>query len=78
MLKTGEVLDHYYLETRCMLLDIAATLDRLDAAAERDQCAAPRDDRRLQQIYQSLELLAAPDATADRTERLLNLFSDLD
>jgi hypothetical protein len=78
MLKTGEVLDQYYLEVRCMLLDIAATLDRLDAAAQRDQSPIPREDRRLKEIYQSLELLADPGARPDRAERLLNLFSDLD
>ena len=78
MLKTGEVLDQYYLEVRCMLLDIAATLDRLDSAAQRDQSPVPRDDRRLREIYQSLELLAEPETSPDRAERLLNLFSDLD
>ena len=34
MLKPQEVLDRYYLETRCMLLETAAVLDRYDAAVE--------------------------------------------
>jgi hypothetical protein len=78
MLKPDEVLEKDYLDTRCMLLEIAATLDRLDSAAERQHCAVPREDRRLREIYQSLELLAERATTADRAERLLNLFSDLD
>jgi hypothetical protein len=78
MLKVGEILDHHYLDTRCILLEIAATLDRLDSAAERESCPVPREDRRLRDIYQSLELLANPETTPSRTERLLNLFSDLD
>jgi hypothetical protein len=78
MLKPDEVLEKDYLDTRCMLLDIAATLDRLDAAAQRQQVPVPKGDRRLKEIYQSLQLLAEQDTTADRAERLLNLFSDLD
>ena len=78
MLKPDEVLEKDYLDTRCMLLEIAATLDRLDLAAEREHRPVPRDDRRLREIYQSLELLAEQATTADRAERLLNLFSDLD
>jgi hypothetical protein len=76
MLSAAEVVDNYYLETRCMLLDIAATLDRLDRAAEGGQAVS--SDPRVRQIYQSLALLADHDTTADRAERLLNLFSDLD
>lgn len=78
MLKPDEVLEKDYLDTRCMLLEIAATLDRLDLAAQRGHCAVPREDRRLKEIYQSLELLVQQPTTADRAERLLHLFSDLD
>lgn len=78
MLKPDEVLEKDYLDTRCMLLEIAATLDRLDLAAQRGHCPVPREDRRLKEIYQSLELLVQQPTTADRAERLLHLFSDLD
>ncbi len=78
MLSTGEVLDTYFLDTRCMLLEIAATLDRLDHAAEAGSDKAPMGDPRLEKIYQSLALLAKKETTPDRAERLLNLFSDLD
>lgn len=76
MLAPGEVLGTYFLETRCQLIEIAAMLDRLDRAA-----AAGSGDRladvRLAKIYQSLALLAEPETTPDRAERLLNLFTDL-
>ena len=107
MLTAGEVVDTYYLDVRCMLLEIAATLDRLDRADVEDDGSnvvgrspddvvgrspddvvgrSPDDvvgrspdrhtDERVEQIYESLELLAEREATPDRSERLLNLFSD--
>ena len=75
MLTAGEALDTYFLDTRCMLLEIAATLDRLDLANQGDDDSAA--DARLQRIYDSLALLAQPETTPDRTERLLNLFTDI-
>jgi hypothetical protein len=78
MLSASEVLDRYFLDNRCMLLEIAATLDRLDAAAGRDGDSLPVEDPRFQTIRRSLELLADRSATPDRAERLLHLFSDLD
>jgi hypothetical protein len=74
MLTASEVLTTYFLDTRCMLLEIGATLDRLDLAAERE--GGDLQDARLQQIRDALQLLAQRDATADRAERLLHLFSD--
>jgi hypothetical protein len=76
MLKAREVLDVYFLETRCMLLEIGATLDRLDRAAGADPHAAVSADSRVERIYESLALLAQRETTPDRAERLLNLFSD--
>ncbi len=75
MLTPEKVLDNYYLDARCMLLEIAATLDRYDRAAQ--QGAASEDDR-LDQVYQALTLLAERETTPNRGERLLNLFSDFD
>lgn len=76
MLTPSKVLDHYYLDTRCMLIEIAATLDRYDRAARLEGTTAADD--RLDQIYQALTLLADRESADDRSERLLNLFSDLD
>ena len=75
MLTTGEVLDQNYLETRCQLLEIAATLDRHDHARQAGQ-DQPQDGR-LELICRALAQLAQRQVATDRSERLLNLFSDL-
>jgi hypothetical protein len=75
MLSPERVLDHDFLENRCMLLEIAATLDRYDAAIQRSG-SSPAGDPRIEKIYQSLSILADQNASADRAERLLRLFSD--
>jgi len=77
MLTAGEVLSTYFLETRCQLIEIGAMLDRLDRAAAGSP-GEPLADARLARIYQSLALLAEPQTTPDRAERLLNLFTNLD
>lgn len=78
MLTAGEVLNTYFLETRCQLIEIGAMLDRLDRAAAAGSASDPLADVRLARIYQSLALLAEPQTTPDRAERLLNLFTNLD
>ena len=73
MLTAEQVLDRYYLDTRCMLLEIAAALDRYDRSGGREVTdTAGRDEA----IYHGLEILADRAASADRAERLLKLFSD--
>ena len=74
----AELLDMYYLEIRCHLLEAAAAFDRLERAAS----AAPAPEReklhadpRLQRLHQALDVLARPGAT-NRTEQFLNLFSE--
>jgi hypothetical protein len=76
MLTADKALDAYYLEVRCMLLETAATLDRIDLAAAADGDDAVQQDARMQRIYQSLGILADRETTPDRAERLLNLFSE--
>ena len=78
MLTAPKALELYYLETRCMLLEIAAVLDRIDRGAQSDSDGNGKTlrDPRLDRIYQSLELLAERPAEPNRAERLLNLFSD--
>ena len=77
MLTPGKVLDNYYLEARCMLIEIAATLDRYQRANGADGADGAADGR-VDLLYRSLALLAERRGDADRAERLLNLFSDLD
>ncbi len=75
MLSAEQILDTYFLDARCMLIELAALLDRLDAAAARGD-ALPADDKRLAAIGMSLRMLADPAAGSDRVERLLLLFSE--
>ncbi len=76
MLSAPEVLNQYYLETRCQLLELAATLDRLDLAAGRDGDNSATRDPRLERIRTTLDLLADRKASPDRAEQVLRLFSD--
>jgi hypothetical protein len=76
MLTAEQVLDRYFLDTRCMLVEIAATLDRHDAAGKRAGASSEGSDLRLEKLYQSLSLLADKNAGPNRAERLLRLFSD--
>ena len=76
MLTAEQVLDKYFLDARCMLIEIAATLDRYDAACDRDTSSAAAGDPRLEKLYQSLSILADQRAGANRAEQLLTLFSD--
>ena len=76
MLSAPEVLNQYYLETRCQLLEVAATLDRLDLAIGRNANETVASDPRLERLRTTLDLLAERRATPDRAERVLRLFSD--
>ncbi len=76
MLTAEKVLDHDFLDARCMLIEIAALLDRFDRAAEARSGEMPAGIDRIDRIYQALTLLAERETTSNRSERLLNLFSD--
>ena len=75
MLKPQEVLDRYYLETRCMLLETAAVLDRYDAAVEREGSTAT-DELKLNVLHKALQVLAEP-KSRDRAEELLKVFTEV-
>lgn len=66
-LSASEVLNRYFLELRCKLLDIAAILDRLDRGG------IVAADPRLAQIQQALRELASD--SVGRTERIQLIFS---
>jgi hypothetical protein len=70
MLSAQRVLDEYFLDARCMLLEIAATLDRYDGAG------GGGTDPRLESLRQAIEILSGREAQTDRAEKLLRLFSD--
>jgi hypothetical protein len=78
MLTATAVLDNYYLEVRCMLLEIAATLDRLDRAVQQEGDESAKSDPRLSQLQEALKLLSDKELGENRSEQLLLHFSDLD
>jgi hypothetical protein len=65
------VLDRVYLEIRCKLLDVAASLDRV---ARAEGGSGAQFDPRLAEIKQGIDILKG-DGT-DRAERIQMLFSD--
>ena len=74
MLTPQEVVDKDYLEHRHMLLEIAAYLDRYDAAVRR--CGQPAEHpKSLKLIDQALLLLRAPASEQGRAYDLLELFA---
>jgi hypothetical protein len=73
MLTAQRVLDEYYLDVRCKLLEIAAIFDRY----ERGGGDVARDDeQRLARCRQALSLLYEAQTRPDRAEQLSLIFSD--
>jgi hypothetical protein len=70
-LTADAVLDRVYLEIRCRLLDIAASLDRIARAEGGD---GVQSDPRLAQIRKGIEILSGDGM--DRAEKIQMLFSD--
>ncbi|MBR5160185.1 MAG: hypothetical protein IKW80_01045, partial [Thermoguttaceae bacterium] len=70
-LPSKQVLDLYYLDARCQLLEVAALLDRVD----RGDASAVADDGRLQRLRAAIDVLNSPQDQPNRAEQLLNLFS---
>ena len=65
----ANLLDHEFLGIRCRLIELAATLDRMDRADGTDVAGDPR----LAQIRRGLDILAGD--APDRAERVQMLFS---
>jgi hypothetical protein len=75
-LNPDEVLDLYYLEIRCKLLEISASYDRFQRAGGGDPSTDP--DPRLTRCTRALALLSGPSESPDRAEQIALLFSDPD
>jgi hypothetical protein len=74
-MKKQSVLDHDYLDCRCMLLEIAATLDRYDRSP--GETGNPQGvDLRLIRLRKSIEILANSSLKPDRAERMLLMLSE--
>jgi len=74
MQRPGEVMDAYFLEMRAKLIEIAATLDRLDRAnAAHGAEAIPPTDARLVFVHKALEVLKSD--AGNRAELIQRLYS---
>ena len=71
MLSKQATLDRYFLDVRCQLVEIAATLDRIDRAE------GDASSEQLAKLTKAIRLLGSVESD-DRSERLLLHFSDLD
>lgn len=73
MRPASQILDESFLETRAKLLEVAATLDRIDRSAD-DQSPLPADARpRRNMLDAAIRILLSEGP--DRAERLQQLFS---
>jgi hypothetical protein len=80
MLTARQTVDTYFLEARHMLLEVAALLDRHDAAVARDGGSAANGsaaaaDEKLAVLREALAVLATESCGGERTTRLLDLFA---
>jgi hypothetical protein len=78
MLSPAQVAENYFLESRHQLLEIAAYLDRYDAAVARSGAAngqAATAERKLAVIRQALAIVADSHPARERTVALLELFA---
>lgn len=76
MLSPSQVIDEYYLEVRCKLLEIGAILDRYDRAVQNTGDHAHDGDPRMAKCFEGLSILAKDHAGADRAEQIARVFSD--
>lgn len=67
-LSGSAALDRHYLEARCLMLDLAAILDRIDRGG------GMSGDPRLKQFAQALEVLQGDGP--GRAEKIQQIFSD--
>ena len=87
-MNANQLLDRHYLEVRARLLEIAATLDRIDrakssatnASESADASGKPLDaDPRMAQLKQGIELLLSEeDGRAAKVQKLFSLNYDPD
>ena len=75
MMNQNAVMERYCPDCRCMLLELAATLDRHDRASFAPG-GAKAPDERLVLLQQAIQLLVDPSAQPDRAERILKMLSD--
>jgi len=81
MLSAAQVAENYFLESRHMLLEVAAHFDRYDAAVAREpspaagSAGADAAARKLAILRAALAIVADPTPRQERTVALLELFA---
>lgn len=75
MMNRNAVLEMDYLNCRCMLLELAAALDRYDRAPSASAGERPVDARKTL-LRQAIRILADHSVEPDRVKRMLQLMSD--
>jgi hypothetical protein len=75
MIDRNAVLEMDYLNCRCMLLELAAALDRYDRAPSMSAGEKPVDERETL-LRQAIQILADHSDQPDRAKRMLQLMSD--
>ena len=76
MLSPSQVIDEYYLEVRCKLLEIGAILDRYDRAVQRTGDHTHDGDERIAKCLEALSVLAKDRSGTNRAEQIALVFSD--
>jgi hypothetical protein len=67
----AELLDLYFLDLRCHLLEASSCLDRVERG---EGGAEAMKDSRIEQVMQALEMMRKPGT--DRARRFLEIFSE--
>ena len=73
MRAADQILDETFLEVRAKLLEVAATLDRIDRASDDGQPLSSRAEPLREQIGEGIRICLSEGS--DRAERLQKLFS---
>ena len=76
MLNYTQTLERETLQARYLVLELAATLDRLDEAASREGRNTKTVDPRLQVLLDAIGMIATPTATPNRTPRILERYAN--
>jgi hypothetical protein len=71
-LTTGQIIDEYFIENRTRLLELAASLERIDRSADGGDA---RGDFRMAAFLQALHILASN--APDKVDQVQFIFSDL-
>ncbi len=77
ILTPPQVMNQYYLNARHELLEVAATLDRLDRAAIAHPEWADTGDPRVELIKEAILLLSEYTNMPNRAERMLEIFGKM-